>query len=41
MAGQLERFDELDEGRADFSRWQGIYETWQRRRQKYGTLAVA
>ncbi len=38
MAGQLERFDEMDESRADFSRWKGIYETWQRRRQKYGRL---
>ncbi len=30
MAGQLERFDELAESHADFSRWQGSYETWQR-----------
>ncbi len=41
MAGQLERFDELDESRADFSRWQGIYETWQRRQRRHGALAAA
>jgi hypothetical protein len=35
MAGQLERFDEYDETRTDFSRWKGIYETWRRRREKY------
>lgn len=35
MKGQLERYDEYDETRADFSRWKGIYETWQRRKQKY------
>ena len=35
MNGQLERYDEYDETRADFSRWKGIYETWQRRKQKY------
>ena len=33
--GQLDRYDEYDETRADFSRWRGIYETWQRRKQKY------
>jgi hypothetical protein len=33
--GQLEQYDEYDETRADFSRWKGIYETWQRRKQKY------
>jgi hypothetical protein len=33
--GQLERYDEYDETRADFSRWRGIYETWQRRKEKY------
>ena len=31
IAGELERFDEYDETRTDFSRWKGIYETWQRR----------
>ena len=35
MNGQLERYDDYDETRADFSRWKGIYETWQRRKQKY------
>lgn len=35
MAGKLERYDEFDETRSDFSRWKGIYETWQRRKQKY------
>ncbi|MAT98364.1 MAG: hypothetical protein CL608_14565 [Anaerolineaceae bacterium] len=35
QSGQLERYDEFDETRADFSRWKGIYETWQRRKQKY------
>jgi hypothetical protein len=35
MAGKLERFDEYDETRTDFSRWKGIYETWRRRRQTY------
>ncbi|MEZ4865029.1 MAG: hypothetical protein R3C14_27185 [Caldilineaceae bacterium] len=37
MAGKLERFDEYDETRADFSRWKGIYETWLRRHQNYAT----
>jgi hypothetical protein len=36
--GKLERYDEYDETRADFSRWKGIYETWQRRKQTYRTL---
>jgi hypothetical protein len=35
MAGRLERFDEYDETRTDFSRWKGIYETWLRRKQNY------
>lgn len=35
MAGKLERFDDYDETRTDFSRWKGIYETWRRRRQAY------
>ncbi len=35
MGGQLERYDEYDETRADFSRWKGIYETWRRRKKKY------
>ncbi len=32
MSNQLERYDEYDETRTDFSRWKGIYETWQRRK---------
>lgn len=36
-AGQLSRYDEYDEARGDFSRWKGIYETWQRRKQAYTT----
>ena len=35
MAGQLARYDEYDETRADFSRWKGIYETWLRRKAAY------
>jgi hypothetical protein len=31
----LERYDEYDETRADFSRWKGIYETWLRRKRAY------
>lgn len=35
ISGKLSRYDEFDETRADFSRWKGIYETWQRRKQAY------
>lgn len=35
MSGKLARYDEYDETRSDFSRWKGIYETWQRRKSKY------
>jgi hypothetical protein len=35
MNGSLARYDEYNETRIDFSRWKGIYETWQRRKQKY------
>jgi hypothetical protein len=35
MSGKLEAYDEFDETRADFSRWKGIYETWQRRKESY------
>lgn len=35
MEGKLERYDEFDETRADFSRWKGIYETWSRRKRAY------
>lgn len=38
MAGRLARYDEYDETRADFSRWKGAYETWQRRKQAYDEL---
>lgn len=34
-AGKLDRYDEYDETRADFSRWKGIYETWRRRKDEY------
>ena len=33
ISGELEPYDEFDETRSDFSRWKGIYETWQRRQQ--------
>jgi len=35
MAGNLEQYDAYDETRTDFSRWQGIYETWKRRKNEY------
>lgn len=35
MSGKLERFDDYDETRADFSRWKGIFETWKRRKETY------
>lgn len=35
MAGEFSRYDAFDETRADFSRWKGIYETWQRRKRAY------
>jgi hypothetical protein len=35
MAGELEKYDEFDETRSDFSRWKGIYETWLRRKASY------
>jgi hypothetical protein len=35
MAGELARYDEFDESRADFSRWKGLYETWLRRKHAY------
>jgi hypothetical protein len=37
MAGKLARYDDYDETRTDFSRWKGIYETWQRRKAAYTT----
>ncbi|HLG16674.1 MAG TPA: hypothetical protein VJH03_19555 [Blastocatellia bacterium] len=35
VAGKLAQYDDYDETRADFSRWKGIYETWQRRKDSY------
>ena len=35
MSGQLLRYDDFDESRADFSRWKGLHETWLRRKQAY------
>ena len=35
MSGNLAEYDAYDETRADFSRWQGIYETLQRRKAAY------
>ncbi len=35
MSGGLENYDAFDETRNDFSRWKGIYETWQRRKRAY------
>ena len=35
--GELARYDEYDETRADFSRWKGIYETWRRRKEAYAS----
>ncbi len=35
FSGSLVQYDEYDETRTDFSRWKGIYETWQRRKQAY------
>ena len=34
-AGKLADYDAYDETRADFSRWKGIFETWQRRKESY------
>lgn len=35
MSGQFADYDAYDETRADFSRWKGIYETLQRRKEAY------
>lgn len=35
MSGELSKYDDYDETRADFSKWKGIYETWMRRKQSY------
>ena len=34
-AGKLSHYDDFDETRTDFSRWKGIYETWQCRKAAY------
>ena len=39
MAGKLAQYDAYDETCADFSRWKGIYETWQRRKEAYTSSA--
>lgn len=38
MAGKLAEYDAYDETRSDFSRWKGIFETWQRRKDAYHKL---
>ncbi|MCY3871839.1 MAG: hypothetical protein OXG87_20005 [Gemmatimonadetes bacterium] len=38
MAGKLSHYDGFDETRTDFSRWKGIYETWQRRKTAYNNF---
>jgi hypothetical protein len=35
VSGKLAEYDAHDETRADFSRWKGIFETWQRRKEAY------
>lgn len=35
VSGQLSRYDDFDESRADFSRWKGLYEIWLRRKDAY------
>ncbi len=35
MAGHLGKFDEYDETRWDFLRWQGLYKTWEHRKREY------
>jgi hypothetical protein len=34
-SGKLEQFDAYDETRIDFVRWEGIYESWRRRKAAY------
>jgi len=34
-SGKLADYDEYDETRSDFSRWKGIYQTLQRRKDAY------
>lgn len=35
VSGQFEEDNEYDETRTDFSKWKGIYETLQRRKEKH------
>jgi hypothetical protein len=35
LGGRLASYDAFDESRADFSRWNGVYETWLRRKEAY------
>ena len=35
VSGKLAGYDAFNETRVDFSRWKGIYETWQRRERAY------
>ena len=35
VSGKLAEYDAYDETRSDFSRWKGIFETWQRRKDAY------
>jgi len=35
MVGKFASYDAYDETRTDFSRWKGLYETWQRRKAAY------
>jgi hypothetical protein len=35
--GELSKYDDYDETRADFSKWKAIYETWLRRKNAYST----
>ena len=35
MAGKFASYDAYDATRTDFSRWKGLYETWQRRKAAY------
>lgn len=35
LAGQLACYDDLDESRAGFSRWKGLYEIWLSRKEAH------
>jgi len=36
MAGKFAPYNAYDETRTDFSRWKGLYDTWQRRKEVAG-----